>query len=396
MKKIFKMPVYVALGVMAATGFVSCDKENNNEITGLYTKEQALNDAVIPYVDNTVVSTYRSLADGALKLMNACNEAKEAFGTDNTKAQQKIDEAGNYWKESRKYWELSEAFLFGAASDYNIDPHIDSWPLDKAAMEQLLNNSGMMAAIGEGGGTYVSANLGYGLLGFHAIEYMLFQLDNTGYVSESRKVETLDRNGMIYMAAVAEDLCFQCIRLETSWAGMGNVTEEKQNILTEKELEPTFNYGQSMKNAGKGGSKYVNYTDAAQEIIQGCIDIADEVRGQKIGKPAKGSSEDDKNYIESPYSLNSITDFADNIRSISNAYQGINDTDKSISDYIASVNPEKDKAVKNAIDKAIAAILKMPEPFAKHATEKTSTDAMEAIDILITALEEVNKILTEN
>lgn len=396
MKKIFKMPVYVALGVMAATGFVSCDKENNNEITGLYTKEQALNDAVIPYVDNTVVSTYRSLADGALKLMNACNEAKEAFGTDNTKAQQKIDEAGNYWKESRKYWELSEAFLFGAASDYNIDPHIDSWPLDKAAMEQLLNNSGMMAAIGEGGGTYVSANLGYGLLGFHAIEYMLFQLDNTGYVSESRKVETLDRNEMIYMAAVAEDLCFQCIRLETSWAGMGNVTEEKQNILTEKELEPTFNYGQSMKNAGKGGSKYVNYTDAAQEIIQGCIDIADEVRGQKIGKPAKGSSEDDKNYIESPYSLNSITDFADNIRSISNAYQGINDTDKSISDYIASVNPEKDKAVKNAIDKAIAAILKMPEPFAKHATEKTSTDAMEAIDILITALEEVNKILTEN
>lgn len=396
MKKIFKMPVYVALGVMAATGFVSCDKENNNEITGLYTKEQALNDAVIPYVDNTVVSTYRSLADGALKLMNACNEAKEAFGTDNTKAQQKIDEAGNYWKESRKYWELSEAFLFGAASDYNIDPHIDSWPLDKAAMEQLLNNSGMMAAIGEGGGTYVSANLGYGLLGFHAIEYMLFQLDNTGYVSESRKVETLDRNGMIYMAAVAEDLCFQCIRLEASWAGMENVTEEKQNILTEKELEPTFNYGQSMKNAGKGGSKYVNYTDAAQEIIQGCIDIADEVRGQKIGKPAKGSSEDDKNYIESPYSLNSITDFADNIRSISNAYQGINDTGKSISDYVASVNPEKDKAVKNAIDKAIAAIQKMPEPFAKHATEKTSTDAMEAIDVLITALEEVNKILTEN
>lgn len=396
MRKIFKMPVYVALGVMAATGFVSCDKENNNEITGLYTKEQALNDAVIPYVDNTVVSTYRSLADGALKLMNACNEAKEAFGTDNTKAQQKIDEAGNYWKESRKYWELSEAFLFGAASDYNIDPHIDSWPLDKAAMEQLLNNSGMMAAIGEGGGTYVSANLGYGLLGFHAIEYMLFQLDNTGYVSESRKVETLDRNGMIYMAAVAEDLCFQCIRLEASWAGMENVTEEKQNILTEKELEPTFNYGQSMKNAGKGGSKYVNYTDAAQEIIQGCIDIADEVRGQKIGKPAKGSSEDDKNYIESPYSLNSITDFADNIRSISNAYQGINDTDKSISDYVASVNPEKDKAVKNAIDKAIAAIQKMPEPFAKHATEKTSTDAMEAIDVLITALEEVNKILTEN
>ncbi len=396
MKKIIKMSVYVALGVMAATGFVSCDEENNNDVTGLYTKEQALKDAVVPYVDNTVVATYRSLADGSLKLMNACNEARDAFGKDNEKAQQKIDEAGDYWKESRKYWELSEAFLFGAAGDYNIDPHIDSWPLDKTAMDQLLNNAGMMSAIGEGGGAYVSANLGYGLLGFHAIEYMLFQLDNTGYVSDSRKIETLDMNEMIYMAAVAEDLCFQCVRLEASWAGMDNVTEEKRNILTENELEPTFNYGESMKNAGKGGSKYVNYTDAAQEIVQGCIDIADEVSGQKIGKPAKGSSDEDKNYIESPYSLNSIKDFADNIRSISNAYQGNNDTDKSVSDYIASVSPEKDKAVKDAIEGAIAAIQKMPEPFAKHATEKTSTDAMEAIDVLISALENVNKVLTDN
>ena len=82
---------------------------------------------------------------------------------------------------------------------------------------------------------------------------------------------------MIYMAAVAEDLCFQCVRLEASWAGMDNVSSEKQTILTDNELEPTFNYGESMLNAGQGGSKYVNYTDAAQEILQGCIDIATEV-----------------------------------------------------------------------------------------------------------------------
>ena len=397
MKSIFRMPMCIALGAIMATGFSACDNENNGDTTELSAKEQTLKDAVIPYVDNTVISTYKSMADEAIKLMNACNEAKEAFISGNkTTAQTKIAEAGNHWKEARKYWELSEAFLFGAAGDYNIDPHIDSWPLDKAALDQVLGNSGMMNAIGQGGGAYVSANLGYGLLGFHAIEYMLFQLENNGTKSVAKDVNTLDNNKMIYTAAVAEDLCFQCIRLEASWAGMDNVTSEKQGILTDNELEPSFDYGASMKNAGQGGSKYVNYTDAAQEIIQGCIDIADEVRGQKIGKPAQGSSQDDKNYIESPYSLNSITDFADNIRSISNAYQGSVDGDKSVSDYIASISTEKDKAVKDAIAASIAAIEKMPEPFALHATEKTSLDAMAAIQVLISALEAANNVLTEN
>ena len=137
------------MSAIMATSITSCD-DNNGENTGdLSAKEQTLKDAVTPYVNNTVIPTYKSMADAAIKLMNACNEAKDKFDSDKEGAQAKIAEAGDYWKESRKYWELSEAFLFGAAADYNIDPHIDSWPLDKAALEQLLNNQGMMNAIGE-------------------------------------------------------------------------------------------------------------------------------------------------------------------------------------------------------------------------------------------------------
>lgn len=398
MKRFIKTPLYMFMGAMIAVSMTSCDNENSGEeLSGMTVKEQALKDAVTPYINNTVITTYRNMADASLKLMNACIEAKEAYiSGDLASAQQKITEAGNHWKDSRKYWELSEAFLFGAAADYNIDPHIDSWPLDKTALEQLLNNKDIMNAIGQSGGSYVSSNLGYGLLGFHAIEYMLFQLDSTGEKSSARDVSTLDKNKMIYMSAVAEDLCFQCIRLEASWAGTDNVTSEKKSILADNELEPTFNYGESMLNAGQGGSKYVNYNDAAQEILQGCIDIADEVAEQKIGRPANGSSEEDKNYIESPYSLNSIKDFADNIRSIQNAYEGSEDGDKAVSDYIASVDQTADKAVCDAIVAAIAAIEKMPEPFAKHATEQTSKDAIKAVSDLSSALSEAAKILTEN
>ena len=396
MKSILKTSAFIAMSAIMATSVTSCD-DNNGENTGdLSAKEQTLKDAVTPYVNNTVITTYKSMADAAIKLMNACNEAKDKFDGDKSGAQEKITEAGNYWKESRKYWELSEAFLFGAAADYNIDPHIDSWPLDKEALEQLLDNEGMMNAIGTGGGSYVSANLGYGLLGFHAIEYMLFQLTSDETRSEPRAISKFDNNQMIYMAAVAEDLCFQCIRLEASWAGMDNVTKEKQAILTDNELEPTFNYGESMLNAGQGGSKYVNYTDAAQEILQGCIDIADEVAEQKMGRPANASNKEDENYIESPYSLNSIVDFADNIRSIQNAYQGSKDGDKSVSDFIASVNAEKDKELKDAMTAAITAIGKIPEPFAKNATGQATKDAINAVTKVSDLLSEASKILTEN
>ena len=397
MKSILKTSAFIAMSAIMATSVTSCD-DNNGENTGdLSAKEQTLKDAVTPYVNNTVIPTYKSMADAAINLMNACNEAKEAYIADNnTLAESKIAEAGDYWKESRKYWELSEAFLFGAAADYNIDPHIDSWPLDKEALQQLLDNDGMMNAIGTGGGSYVSANLGYGLLGFHAIEYMLFQLTSDETKSEPREIGNFTDNQMIYMAAVAEDLCFQCIRLEASWAGMDNVTKEKQAILTDNELEPTFNYGESMLNAGQGGSKYVNYTDAAQEILQGCIDIADEVAEQKMGRPANASNKEDENYIESPYSLNSIVDFADNIRSIRNAYQGSKDGDKSVSDFIASVNAEKDKELKDAMTAAITAIGKIPEPFAKNATGQATKDAINAVTKVSDLLSEASKILTEN
>lgn len=123
-----------------------------------------------------------------------------------------------------KHWELSEAYLYGAAADYDIDPHIDSWPLDGTALQNLLNNDSMMAEI-ERNPDYVSANLGYGLLGFHALEYMLFE--NAG----PRALGKYTRPQLVYLVGVANDLCNMCVRLEASWAGLDNVTEEKQTIL---------------------------------------------------------------------------------------------------------------------------------------------------------------------
>ena len=169
MKKFWKMPLYVAFGVLMTTGLAACS-DNNNEGTQTGTlseKETALKEAINPYVNNTVIATYKNLADATIDLCEKCEAIEQAFA-EGSLATAQVQEAGDSWKAARKYWELSEAFLYGAAGDYNIDPHIDSWPLDKASMEAMLSNPQQMAQMSP---DYVGNNLGYGLLGFHAIEY---------------------------------------------------------------------------------------------------------------------------------------------------------------------------------------------------------------------------------
>lgn len=387
MKTFLKWPVYMAFSALISTSIVACSDSDGDD-SNLLIKENMLQSAMTPYVNKTVIPTYKAMADAAIDMYDKCVAMQEAHTAGNLTTDM-IKAAGEAWNTSRKYWELSEAFLFGAAADYNIDPHIDSWPLDKTAMDNMLNNAGQMAQMSP---EYVGNNLGYGLLGFHAVEYMLFQLDASETQSLPHNL-TYTKEEMIYLTSVAGDLRNQCVRLEASWAGLDNVSSEKQEILEKAELEPTFDYGSSMINAGKGGSKYVNYQDAAEEIIQGCIDIADEVGNTKIGRPVNGSSTEDKNYIESPYSLNSIVDFTDNIISIQNAYAGSNAGDASISGYIQHIDPTLDAELKAAIEKSIATIKKIPEPFAKTAT--TNADAKTAVTVVGTDLVNVlGKVMT--
>lgn len=385
----FKELLNITLAATLMIGFTSCsDDDNNGTDNEMSQKEKTFKAAIVPYVDNTIVPTYKGMADNAILMSDACNAIAEAFDN-GTLTTEHVRVAGNYWNLCRDYWEKSEAFLYGAAADYNIDPHIDSWPLDKNAMEELLID------LRNGKSWTIDNNAGYGLLGFHAVEYMLFELSedgntslphNTGYTKEE----------LVYLCTVAEDLRNQCIRLEASWAGMEYISVEKQGILTEAELEPSINYGWSMKNAGEGGSLYKTYQEAAENLVQGCIDIADEVGNTKIGRPANGSSEDDKNYIESPYSLNSINDFIGNIISIRNAYQGSNAGDASISDYIKSVDPTLDTKVKEQIEECIVLIKKIPEPFAKSATGPEADAAVTAVGtILVDTLEEVMTALSK-
>lgn len=392
MKKLFRLPLYVALIATPILGFISC---SDDEVEGTdEEKEQVLSAAVSQYVNNTVIGTYKSLADETISLYDALVALKE------NKTNENVQLAADKWIETRDYWELSEAFLFGPASDFGIDPHIDTWPLAKDELLAELKNEAHIASMSaEDGDEWVANYLGYGLLGFHGIEYILFE------EGKAKDVKKITEEQLIYAVAVAGDLRNQCFRLEASWAGIENVTAEKREKLESLDVSTTVNgskysYGQDMLNAGKAGSTKTSITDACETIIEGCITIADEVGAMKIGQPYKG---EDVNYIESPYSYNSKIDFEGNIISIRNAYLGgpadpaalLSGETPSVGLYIKQVDPELDTKIRNAIDNAITKIKAIPYPFAKNFSSTQAGAAMDACNDLADILGDAKKALNK-
>lgn len=362
---------------------VACEN-NGGEVSS--DKEQALQQAVTPYVNNTVIATYRAMADAGMTLQEQCKQilAAQEAAQDYTTLMTQADAS---WRLMRKYWEQSEAFLYGPAASHNIDPHIDSWPLDFNAMNALLHDADRMAAIEEEGGAYVGDKLGYALKGFHAAEYLLFEsVEQDGRAVGTGRPHAADLTHAeaVYLLGIVEDLTQQAILLEYAWAG--EVSDAKQTLLDEAKVETYEDrYGWQMKNAGKAGSIYVTYQEAAEEIVAGCIDIAGEVADLKMGNPYISSTPEERDYIESPYSCTSTIDFADNIRSIQHAYCGSQAGDYSISNYVYHQDAALDSKVRKAIEDAIIAIEAIVD-FENRAQDNPKVKA--AID-QVSALEEV-------
>ena len=411
MKKIF----YFA-SCMLALMLVSCEKSQqveNDYATGefatlndadLTNNEKIFKNAIVAYVNNTVFPTYEGMADNAIKLADQVtailNAAQAGNQADNTAL---VEKACEYWTASRKYWEQSEAFLYGPAGDYSIDPHIDSWPFDQAAFEAFISDPEQIAKLRKqmADGTFVVTDGSefdeYGLMGYHALEYALFALTDNGQKSTAHKVGDLTLEQWTFMASVANDLRNQAILLEAAWKGYGRVSAAKRAFLDQAKMKGgtypyLYNgYAAYMLQPGVGDKKYATYQEAAEQLIAGCIDIADEVGNSKIGAAANAipGSEDyeaDHDNIESPYSLHSIIDFQDNIVSIQHAFFGALPTDASVNDFVKQKNKDVSTAVTTTSAAAFAAIGLIQEPFVEHAQDPQSKLAIAAVEELQDAL----------
>ena len=382
MKRLFKNAALIAVSVVLAAGISSCNKPSETSDEANIEKKDAI---IKQYLDHTVYPVYTSLANETEQLVGKLEALKA------NKTQANVGQAADAFLQARHWWELSEAFLFGAASDFGIDPHIDSWPLDEDAFNNLMASPNMIAQLAnDEDGTVAGEQLGNALLGFHGIEYILFR------DGAARPVDEITDDMMTYALAVSRDLRNRCFQLEVSWNA--NAPKAHKSWMEELDFNTTMangnTYGTNMSLAGQAGSTYSTRTQALQAIIDGCIDISDEVGTSKIGKPHTG---DDPYYVESPYSHNSISDFYDNITSVKSAYMGgienQSDNDLSVHNFVKDINAELDTKVVNAINNALEKINRMKAPFLLNYLDTTAGEAMEACQELSDILGEAKVAL---
>lgn len=385
MNKIFKYSMMFAAALAFTMGFTSCSDDDNDEQDVTFSSSE-LKEVNADYVDNTVVATYRNLADYNKQLVADLNAMSDDAG---------VAKACKTWTQSRKWWEFSEAFLFGAAGDYAIDPHTDTWPFDRTQFDKYMSLY-KNAKLGEEGFENETNTIneaiatGQNLTGFHAVEYLIFR------EGQPRHFADMTANEIYFAKTAAQDLYLSSLKLVSAWGG--KVSADEQALLDEVEFASSINYGENFKNAGNAGSTYSTVVLASKEIIAGANDIIGEVRDSKIGAPATG---EDVNYIESPHAHNSIQDFYDNIMSVKHVLYGgctVDGTTPEAKSLIGiCLKNDKTKAaaqnIMTNLENALSKISSMKKPFVLYYTDQSAKDAMEALDELEESLNALDKLL---
>ena len=398
MKKIF---VNAMLLVACTFGVASCSNDDDdNENNGIAEKEQAMEAITTQYVNSVVYPIYQSLAAQTSTLFDQLVEAKSKFRA-GTLQQRDIDQICTTFIAARSAWEASESFLYGAATDFGIDPHIDTWPLDRTALAKALSSAEIiddLDDLDDGGIDNARALVGEQQLGFHGIEFIIFRDGKNRALAALQGIESDEafagRNitgeqELVFAAAVAGDLRDKCFQLEVSWLG-DKAPKAHQERVEECEFPTTVaggdnSYGENMLNATKAGSTMATWRGVMSTIlVAGCSNIAAEVAGQKIGQAYLGT---DPDYIESPYSQRSYYDFFDNISSIQYSLYGQQAPTahaNSIMAYLQKYNATLAASLKSKLDAALAALTnaKAGTPFVKDSHSAAAKAAMDAINAL--------------
>ena len=123
------------------------------------------------YVDEVVLPTYSDLKDRVATLYDKV----DALAKKTTN--QAFKDACDAWISAREPWEKSEAFLFGPVADQGLDPNMDSWPLDQAAIVNILNSGdySQMEWSGDYSEDSEAISAAQNVRGFHTLEFLLFK-----------------------------------------------------------------------------------------------------------------------------------------------------------------------------------------------------------------------------
>lgn len=399
MKKTFKNVMMLVAAMTLSLGFASCSDDNDGPSTGNDIIPTAELSAVAnTYVNDVVYPTYQALRDNSKTLHEACAKLY-ANAQAGTLTDADVKAACDAFKAARQQWERSEAFLYGAATDHEIDPHIDTWPLDHDQLVEALNDADVMSGIKSQGSKYVfeKNSVFDSTLGFHGLEFVLFRdgkertaADFAGNESEEGMKSVKGIDELAFADAVSGDIYNMTTLLHYGWTQDAtdyswinsncNWVFSVKNNSEDEEGEATTTGGKNglcaagtgygawlLKGATTNGWFPTWQQTMENALVAGCSNICQEVYTQKLGQAyrvatGQGGKDESRDYIESPYSKRSFIDYQDNIYSIKNCLYGTRDVNattpvaNSMMSIMKKYNYSGYNDLSNALDAALKAL----------------------------------------
>ena len=380
------------MGLMVFTACSSSDdkKKDDPQPTPSPSSEVTIQDAeydaiINQYVDNVVMPTYSDLKEKNSDLYLSVVD----FG--NAPSDAKFQAICDAWLAAREPWEQSEAFLFGPVADFGLDPNMDSWPLDQEAIVNTLKSQQWndMTWSGDYDEDDEAIAAAQNVRGFHTLEFLVFR---------DGKARTLTDQA-------ASDNAADYVYNETNATAWAQYMRNTAQLLVDDVTLLCNEWEDSYANEFKkhNGGDFTSGLSCIEQLIDGCIDIAGEVGGAKIGEPydlyMSGKKTEALYAVESWYSWHSRDDYTNNIYSIRNAYYGSRDGsihNNSLSKLVAKYDQELDQKVKQAIDRAAKNIQAIPQPFRNNINSTEAQNAMEACADLAEVLENDLKPFLQN
>ncbi len=270
--------------VCVAFGLSACNSNSGDDVINYDASA-----VIVNITDQVIVVTYTELASQANAMKTAIDSLNGVDDIDSGR----LAAAQTAWKNARGPWERSEGFLIGPVASLGIDPKLDTWPLNTAALATAVN-------------TGFNTSASEDVQGFHTLEYLLF---GDGVDGNNRSME-LSSGELAYVKALAADFVGHTQILADAWSQQYDPSDVN-----------TGPYANELKLQGDG--LYLSQLAVMEELINGMLGIVDEVANGKIADPfGLDLAGADTSLVESQYSWNSLTDFHNNIQSVLNIYTG--------------------------------------------------------------------------
>ena len=302
--------------------------------------------AIAAFTEKVVIPNYVQYASRTAALAQAIDQFAAAPNEATLAAARKA------WSKTRLSWETTETFAFGPAGSLGFDGAMDSWPVNRTDIENILSGEEPIT-------TERVAQLQGTEKGMHAIEYLLF-----GPEASKKLAEFSDRETDL-LSALGQDLNQSADALLASW---------------QEGIEGQPAYKTVFASAGNADNPvYPTTAAAAQELVSGIIDSLSEVGEEKLAAPFAAQ---DTQGLESRFSAQTMNDLKSNLQSAENGYLGALPTEnsqaaESISTYVAAVDPALDEKVKAEFAAASSALSAVPTPLEQHLTSPAAKSEIE-------------------